>query len=99
ASSTLVIVRLLQRRRQLYEPSGRVVVGVLLLQDLLVILTIPLLMFAPAGIEGMVRGLAGTLALLALAFACMRWIAPRIARLALEPEPLLLSALAVLAVF
>lgn len=99
ASSTLVIVRLLQRRGQLYEPSGRVVVGVLLLQDLLVILTIPLLMFAPAGIEGMVRGLAGSLALLALAFACMRWIAPRIARLALEPEPLLLGALAVLAVF
>lgn len=99
ASSTLVIVRLLQRRRQLYEPSGRVVVGVLLLQDLLVILTIPLLTFAPTGMTGIVQGLAGISALVALAFVCMYWLAPRIARLALEPEPLLLTALAVLAVF
>jgi len=99
ASSTLVIVRLLQRRRQLYEPSGRAVVGVLLLQDLLVILTIPLLTLVPAGIPGIARGLAGIVALVALAFACMRWIAPRMARLALEPEPLLLTALAVLVVF
>ncbi|MHB1169119.1 MAG: cation:proton antiporter domain-containing protein [Longimicrobiales bacterium] len=99
ASSTLVIVRLLQRRRQLYEPSGRLVVGVLLLQDLLVILTIPLLTFVPAGIVGVLRGFAGIIVLLALAFACMHWVAPRIARLALEPEPLLLSALAVLSAF
>src|SRR5690606_37583521 len=79
ASSTLVIVRLLQ--------------------DLLVILTIPLLTLVPAGIPGIARGLAGIVALVALAFACMRWIAPRMARLALEPEPLLLTALAVLVVF
>src|SRR5690606_39323451 len=95
ASSTVVIVRLLQRRRQLYEPSGRAVVGVLLLQDLLVILTIPLLTLVPAGIPGIARGLAGIVALVALAFACMRCIASRMSSLVLEPEPLMLTALAV----
>lgn len=39
-SSTLVVVQLLQRRGQLFEPFARLVVGVLLLQDLLVILII-----------------------------------------------------------
>lgn len=99
ASSTLVIVRLLQRRRQLFEPFGRLVVGVLLLQDILVILTIPLLTFAPAGINGVARGLAGTLALVGLAYVCLRWLSPRLAALRKEPEPLLLAALALLSVF
>ncbi|MGH7444181.1 MAG: cation:proton antiporter, partial [Longimicrobiales bacterium] len=99
ASSTLVIVRLLQRRRQLFEPFGRLVVGVLLLQDLLVILMIPLLIFAPLGIEGVLRGLAGTIALVGLSYICLRWVTPRLAVLRMEPEPLLLCALALLSLF
>ncbi|MBI4520689.1 MAG: cation:proton antiporter, partial [Gemmatimonadetes bacterium] len=43
ASSTLVVVRLLRSRGQIFEPFGRLVLGVLLLQDLLVILLIPIL--------------------------------------------------------
>ena len=35
AHARLVVVRLLQRRRQMYEPFGRLVLGVLLLQDVL----------------------------------------------------------------
>jgi monovalent cation:H+ antiporter-2, CPA2 family len=34
ASSTLVVVRILQQRQQLFEPLGRLIIGVLLLQDL-----------------------------------------------------------------
>jgi len=36
ASSTLVVVRHLQRRRQMFEPFGRLVLGVLLVQDLFI---------------------------------------------------------------
>ncbi|WP_230467210.1 cation:proton antiporter [Lujinxingia vulgaris] len=38
ASSTLVVVRLLRQRRQIFEPLGRMLIGVLLLQDVLIIL-------------------------------------------------------------
>jgi monovalent cation:H+ antiporter-2, CPA2 family len=50
ASSTLVVLRILQRRGQLFEPFGRLVIGVLLLQDLLVILMIPILTRLPDGV-------------------------------------------------
>lgn len=99
ASSTLVVVRLLQRRRQLYEPFGRLVVGVLLLQDILVILLIPVLTHAPAGPLRVVGGVAGTLALMGLAWLCLRWVAPLLVRLRTEPEILLLAVLTVLSVF
>ena len=99
ASSTLVIVRLLQRRRQLFEPFGRMVVGVLLLQDLLLILTIPLLTYLPSGALAVVRGLLGTIALVGLAWVTHRYVAPLLLRLRLEAEVLLLSVLGVLALF
>lgn len=41
-SSTLVGVRILRRRGEVFEPYGRVVLGVLLVQDALVLLAIPL---------------------------------------------------------
>lgn len=99
ASSTFVVVRLLQRRKQLFEPSGRLVVGVLLLQDLLVILLIPLLIRTPEGSAAVARGVLGTAALVGLAGITMRWISPRIARLHWDEESLLISALAVLFAF
>ncbi|HMO16475.1 MAG TPA: cation:proton antiporter [Oligoflexia bacterium] len=43
ASSTLVVVRILQRRRQFFEPFGRLVLGVLLVQDGIAIFFISLL--------------------------------------------------------
>jgi predicted Kef-type K+ transport protein len=67
ASSTLVVVRLLQQRQQLFEPVGRLVTGVLLLQDLLVILSSR---WSPGSATevGLSRlGVAGTLALTVLA--------------------------------
>jgi Kef-type K+ transport system membrane component KefB len=100
ASSTLVVVRLLQQRRQLFEPFGRLVIGVLLLQDLLVILLIPLLGRAPDGVIAMATGLAAALLLVALAYVCLRWVTPFIVvRLKPDEEYLLLTVLAILFVF
>ncbi|MFW5946953.1 MAG: cation:proton antiporter [Gemmatimonadota bacterium] len=99
ASSTLVIVRLLRRRQQLYEPFARLVLGVLLVQDVLVILLIPFVTRAALGTIPVVIALLGIAGLGALAAATARWVAPRLVRLDPESEPLLLAVLALLFVF
>ncbi|HEX2190431.1 MAG TPA: cation:proton antiporter [Longimicrobiaceae bacterium] len=99
ASSTLVVVRLLQRRKQLFEPFGRLVVGVLLLQDVLVILLVPLLTRLPEGPASVAWGVLGTAALVALAFAFQRWATPLLVSLQHEEEVLLLAVLSVLFAF
>ena len=99
ASSTFAVIRLLQRRRQLFEPSGRLVVGVLLLQDVLVILLIPTLIRTPEGTGSVAMGVIGTAALVGLAWVVLRWLTPRIVRLHRDEEVLLLAALAVLFLF
>jgi CPA2 family monovalent cation:H+ antiporter-2 len=97
ASSTIVIVRILQRRRQFFEPFGRLVLGVLLLQDILIIIAIATLAGAEDGSSGIARAIAATLALGMLTYACARWIAPLlIIRLELDQDSLLLVALALL---
>lgn len=95
ASSTLVVVRLLQRKGRLFEPVGRLVVGVLLVQDALVILGMPIIMRAPDGLDSIAIGVLGTLAMLALALVTMRWVSPRFARLEWDEEMLLIVVLAV----
>ncbi|HEX6133579.1 MAG TPA: cation:proton antiporter [Longimicrobiales bacterium] len=99
ASSTLVAVRLLQRRRQLYEPFGRLVLGVLLLQDLLVLLLIPFVTDLPYGWVPILTGTFATVALAALAYATFRWAAPLMERLDTEEEVMLLLLLGVLFLF
>jgi len=100
ASSTLVVVRLLQSRQQLFEPFGRTVIGVLLLQDLLIILLIPVVTRLPDGAGAVATGVLGAAALTVLAFVCVRWVTPfLVLRLGLEEESLLLTVLAVLFVF
>ncbi len=99
ASSTLVVVRLLRQRRQMFEPFGRLVTGVLLLQDLLVILLIPLMTRASHGSGAVLRGLVAVAALLALAAAAARWLAPAFRRLDGDDETLLLATLAFLFAF
>ncbi len=100
ASSTLVVVRLLQQRQQMFEPFGRLVLGVLLVQDILVILSIPVLTGVPAGFGVAAAGLAGTLGLVGLAYVVARWVAPLlIVRLGLDEESILLVVVALLFVF
>lgn len=97
ASSTLVGVRLLQQRRQMFEPFGRLTIGVLLVQDLLVILLIPALTYLPEGLGAIVRSGAATLLLLGLTVVMVRWIAPAIVlRTELDQETLLLVILSIL---
>jgi Kef-type K+ transport system membrane component KefB len=95
ASSTLVVVRLLQRTGRLFEPFGRLVVGVLLVQDALVILAMPVVTRAPDGFSSVLIGVLGTAAMLTLALAVARWVAPQFARLERDEEMLLVLALAV----
>jgi Kef-type K+ transport system membrane component KefB len=99
ASSTVVVVRLLQRRRQFFEPFGRLVLGVLLLQDLLVLLLVPVITDLPLGWRQVGLGLAATLALALLAWLAFRYLGPLIERLDREDEVLLLTLLGVLFVF
>ncbi len=97
ASSTLVVVRLLQRERQLFEPFGRLVTGVLLFQDLLVVLLIPVVIGLPRGWAAVGQGVFGTLGLVGLAWVVLRWIAPfAVRRLAFDEESLLLVVLTIL---
>ncbi|HEV2130381.1 MAG TPA: cation:proton antiporter [Longimicrobiaceae bacterium] len=100
ASSTLVVVRLLQQRRQLFEPFGRLVIGVLLLQDLLVILLIPVITLMQQGAAAAGLGLLSALLLMGLAFLSLRWITPiLLLRFEFEDETLLLVVLALLFLF
>lgn len=99
ASSTLVVVRLLQRRQQLFEPMGRLVLGVLLLQDLLVIALVPVISGAPAGLLPMLRQLGATAVLVVLAWVGVRWAGRRLTALRDDEESLLLVTLAILFVF
>lgn len=99
ASSTLVCVRLLQRRQQLFDPYGRLVLGVLLLQDVLVLIFVPFVAAMDPTRGGAVAGLAGLLLLGGASLVVRRWIAPLLTKLSDEREPLLLAALGLLFLF
>ena len=100
ASSTLVVTRLMKAREQLYEPVGRMVTGVLLLQDFLIILAIPVLTRLPGGAVAVASGLGGTLVLVALAGATLRWFGPAVlGRFRDDEEILLLLVLSTLFIF
>ena len=100
ASSTLLVVRLLQQRKQLFEPFGRLVIGVLLLQDLIVILLLPILGGLSEGLPEVARGLAGTAVLVGMSYISVRWLTPvLILELDLDDEGLLLVTLTLLFLF
>lgn len=100
SSSTLLVVRLLQQRKQMFEPSGRLVLGVLLVQDLMLILLLPILTGLPNGVGEAARGFAGSAVLVIAAFASIRWVAPLLlVRLGLDEEGVLLVTLAFLFIF
>ena len=100
ASSTLVVVRHLQQRRQMFEPYGRLVLGVLLLQDIFIVLIMVALLKVPEGWLMVVNGVANAIALGILATAFHRWVVPfLVKRLKLDDEGLMLLSLAVLFAF
>ncbi len=97
-SSTLVVVSTLRRREQMFEDLGRTAIGVVLLQDLIVIVGLPVV--AATGASDAVKGLFGAAGLVLLALGLARWIMPRLLTpLAREPEAMLLVILATLFAF
>ena len=99
ASSTLIGVRLLQRRRQLFEPFGRLTIGALLVQDALILLAIPVVIGVEAGPATMVRGVLGVVALSLIALLVRRWVGTALVRVIDEHEVVLLCALGLLFAF
>ena len=100
ASSTLVVLDILRQRRQFFEPFGRLVVGVLLVQDVLIILCIAALGSLDAGPAGIAQSLAGIAGLVVLTWIWARWLMPLLLlRLKLDEETQLLLVLANLFVF
>lgn len=100
ASSTLVVVRHLQQRQQMFEPFGRLVLGVLLLQDVLIILIMVALVRSPDGLDASLMGVVSTIGLGVLAYALHRRVVPSITQnLHLDEEELMLAALGLLFVF
>lgn len=100
ASSTLVVVRLLKQRQQMFEPYARLVSGVLLLQDVFIIVLLVLLLRAGDGIEAMAWGLGATLLLGFLAWVGHRWLIHLVVvRMRQDEETLLLTVLSTLFIF
>ncbi len=100
ASSTIVVVRHLKRTQRMFEPFGRLVTGVLLLQDALIIMTIVVLVRLADGVTAVAAGLAGTVALAVVAYVFYRWIVPYVSlHLHLDEEEMLLFALLLLFLF
>lgn len=100
ASSTLVVVRHLQQRRQFFEPYGRLVVGVLLMQDVFIILLIVALQAIAGGPLECSLALLKALALGFIALLLHRRLMPWVCRrFSADEETLMLGALATLFTF
>lgn len=100
ASSTLVVVNLLRQRQQFFEPFGRLVLGVLLLQDVLVIVLLAGLTHLDEGALGVSHALLGIAGLFALAWIGLRWAWPRLLlSLRGDEEAQLLTVLGILFLF
>jgi CPA2 family monovalent cation:H+ antiporter-2 len=100
ASSTVVVIRHLRTQQQMFTPFGRLVTGVLLLQDIALVAVLVALVQGTTGLWESVLSL-GILGILgAVAIAVHIWGWPFLTRrLRGEDEVLLLSSLALLAVF
>ena len=100
-SSTMVVMKLLSDKRELHTLHGRIVVGILLVQDIIAIFALSLL----ASINDFSLSLLGTafakfVGLFALAYVTSKYIFPRVFNFAARNQELLLiSSLAVCFIF
>lgn len=100
ASSTLVVVQHLRQQQQMFQPFGRLVTGVLLVQDIFLIVLLVVLVALPLGGVAVGWSLGGMALLGGVAAVCHFWIMPwLITRHRADDEMLLLVALAVLFAF
>jgi Kef-type K+ transport system membrane component KefB len=97
-SSTVIVVKVLTDRRELEQLHGRIAVGILIVQDLVVVLLmIGLATIDPDSGVGLVSQAGAVLlrgiALLALVFVAARWVLPRVTHvLARQGELLVLAS-------
>jgi|GEM_PF-165207 len=100
ASSTLVVLRQLGNRRAMFEPFGRIVTGVLLLQDVAFVILIVIMTHLPGGFNGVATGLGSMVLLGGVAWLCQRRLLPwLLRRFNPDEETLLLWLFAVLSIF
>ncbi len=101
ASSTLVVVRLLKQRRELFEPFGRMIIGVLLLQDMLVIGALILLSALSESGDGVtIMSLETAVGMLVATVILNRFVMPKVIEFYRDDEEkLLLIVLATLFAF
>lgn len=100
-SSTIIIVKLLSDKRELETLHGRIALGFLIVQDIVVVLAMVVLSTLGVGAEGGRQGLAGIATVLGslaatgvLLVLFVRYVAdPLVARLARSPELLVIAAL------
>lgn len=97
ASSTLVVLRHLQARKAMFEPYGRVVTGVLLVQDVALVLLIVILSRVDGGGRNLGFGLLQVLLLGGVAWGVQKHVVPKmVLRFKPDEENLLLWLVAVL---
>ncbi len=100
-SSTMVVMKLLSDKKELNTLHGRIVVGILLLEDIVAIFALSVL----SSINDFNLSLFGVaflkfLSLFAVAFLCSKYLFPRIFKFAAKnPEILLMSSVAVCFIF
>lgn len=100
ASSTLVVLRHLKQQQQMFEPFGRLVLGVLLVQDAIMIAIITFLSSYGDGLAQSLTSLAASALLAAASILLQRRTMPALLRmLKLDEENLLLGFLFVLCAF
>jgi CPA2 family monovalent cation:H+ antiporter-2 len=101
-SSTAIVLKLYSDRRELDAPHGKILIGILLLQDFLIV---PMIVLTPvlagnvaASAASIALRFAGSLAVVALVFAVARYLMPRLLHMMVRTrirEVLVLGALAV----
>jgi len=90
ASSTLVVVRQLKTQQQMFQPFGRLVTGVLLIQDAIMIVAIVVLSRLGEGGTAIAGSLGGLILLTAAAAVFHIWILPWFERIVQPDEEILL---------
>ncbi|MDA7915956.1 cation:proton antiporter [Verrucomicrobia bacterium] len=75
-SSTLIVLNQLRAWLRIYEPFARMVTGVLLIQDLLMIVCIVVMANVDSPLQIMIRSILGVIALGGLAMACQQFLMP-----------------------
>lgn len=99
-SSTLVVIRHLSDAQQLFEPVGRLVTGVLLIQDAIMIACFAVLANSSHGPLEAALGLGKAVIMASVAVGAQKWICPRLSdAMRNDPELLLLATLALLSTF